>query len=61
MDTVKPDSFKQKGDYEDNSVWNSLYKRYFIKKEIEEAKIELYKTSMDLIEETKNFLNLYKF
>jgi len=50
-----------KGDYEDNSVWNSLYKRYFIKKEIEEAKIELYKTSMDLIEETKNFLNLYKF
>jgi len=38
-----------------------IYERYFVADNIEKNKIELYEKTLDLIEETKNFLNMYQF
>lgn len=48
-----------KGDWDESSMMFRIYERHIIKDKIEHFKIECYKDTNDLIEEAKNFLNLY--
>lgn len=50
-----------KNDWNENSLFFKVYERYIIKDKIEDHKIKCYKDTTDLVEETKNFLNMYSF
>jgi hypothetical protein len=43
------------------TVKQKLYEKYFFGDNIEAQKIEFYEKTMDLIDEIKNFFNLYRF
>ena len=45
----------------ENGLMFQLYEKYIIPDKIEEAKIDLYQDTNKLIEETKNYFNLFKF
>lgn len=47
--------------WNENSLMFRLYERYIIRDKIEEHKIMAYKTTNDLVDEVKNFFNLYRF
>lgn len=42
-------------------VQQKLYEKHMISDNIEKQKIDLYEKTMDIIDQTKNFLNLYRF
>lgn len=48
-----------KDDWKNKPYMRNLYEKYVIKHKIEEAKIECYKNTSDLIEELKNYFALY--
>lgn len=50
-----------KGDWDENGFMFKLYERYIIKHKIDEKKIDVYKDTTNLMDEVKNFFNLYKF
>ncbi|MFA5175841.1 MAG: hypothetical protein WC413_01090 [Candidatus Nanoarchaeia archaeon] len=45
----------------DDSFTNKLYKKYMMKKNIDEYKIDLYDDLYDMMDEVKNYLELYQF
>ena len=47
--------------WNDKSVLRKLYERFIVKNQIEHFKIGLYKDTEKIIDETKNFLALYRF
>ena len=51
----------QDDSWNENGLFFKIYERYIIKDKIEHFKIECYKDTTDLIDEAKNFLNLYSF
>lgn len=48
-----------KDDWKKSPHMRNLYEKYVIKHKIDEAKIECYKNTSDLIEEIKNYFTLY--
>lgn len=50
-----------KGDWADDSMFRKIYERYIIADNIERLKIDLYKNTEAVVDETKNFLALYRF
>ena len=50
-----------KSEWTDKSVMRKLYERYIIPDKVEYYKIELYKDTEKVMDETKNFLALYRF
>lgn len=50
-----------KGEWPDKSVMRRLYERYVVPEKVEFYKIELYKDTEKVMDETKNFLALYRF
>lgn len=51
----------KKNAWNENGLMFKIYERYIIKDKIEQFKIELYKDTNKIMDETKNFFNLYKF
>ncbi len=47
--------------WNEKSLMFKIYERYIIRDKIEHFKIELYKDTNKLIDEVKNFFNLYRF
>ncbi len=47
--------------WKEYSFMFKMYERYIIKYRLEELKIDVYKDTSKIMEEVKNFLNLYKF
>ena len=47
--------------WDENSFMFKIYERYIIPDKIEQFKIESYKDTNKLMDEVKNFLNLYRF
>ncbi|MBI2148499.1 hypothetical protein HYU23_02370 [Candidatus Woesearchaeota archaeon] len=47
--------------WDENSLMFKLYERYIIKDKIEQFKIEIYQDTNKLMDEVKNFFNLYRF
>ena len=45
----------------ENGLMFKIYEKYIIPDKIEEMKIDLYQDTNKLIEETKNYFNLFKF
>ena len=50
-----------KKDWPEGGLRKRLYNHYFFVNNIEHWKVELYEKTLDLVDETKNLLNLYKF
>ena len=50
-----------KKEWADTSLLKRIYEKYIIVNQIEHFKIELYKDTEKLVDETKNFLALYRF
>jgi len=51
---------KDAGDkWKDMGIWKKIYETYIIKQQIEEAKIDCYKDTSDLIEEIKKQFEMY--
>jgi len=49
------------GKWNEHGLMFKIYEKYIIADKIEDYKIELYKDTNSLMEEIKNYLNLYKF
>ncbi len=47
--------------WDENSMMFKIYERYIIPRMIEHYKIETYKDSVKIMDEIKNFFNLYRF
>ena len=52
---------KKDAGWNDKSLLRKLYERYIINDNIENYKIVLYKDTEKIMDETKNFLALYRF
>ena len=50
-----------KKDWDDKSLFKRIYERYIIRDVLERLKISLYKDTETIVDETKNFLALYRF
>jgi len=48
-------------DWEEETLMHKLYKKHIIHDKIEFYKIETYKDTTDIMDELKNYFNLYKF